>query len=144
MIIGFLSLFLDLLILNIFKYLLYSSLIFPMFTLTYIISRIYFKKKETITIFFTIALMSLYGIFSYILFFYLLSFLIVYKIKKKTMKKYINTIIILLFIYDLVMCILINYNFLSFIYKTIITIPINILYSIIIYKVLNNKKYNIK
>ena len=144
MIIGFLSLFLDLLILNIFKYLLYSSLIFPMFTLTYIISRIYFKKKETITIFFTIALMSLYGIFSYILFFYLLSFLIVYKIKNKTMKKYINTIIILLFIYDLVMCILINYNFLSFIYKTIITIPINILYSIIIYKVLNNKKYNIK
>ena len=48
MIIGFLSLFLDLLILNIIKYLLYSSLIFPMFTLTYIISRIYFKKKETI------------------------------------------------------------------------------------------------
>ena len=144
MIIGFISLFIDLLILNIFKYLSYSYLIFPMFTLTYIISRMYFKKKNSVTMFFTIILMSLYGLFSYILFYYLLSYCFIYQIKIKTTKKYIETIILLLFLYDLIMCFLIKNSFLSFVYKTTITIPLNLLYAIILYQVLNNKKYNIK
>ena len=142
MIIGIISLFLDLLLLNKLNYVRYSSLVFPMFTFVYIISRIYLKKDNRITIFFSVLLMSIYGYFFYIIFIYLIAYMISSKKGKRIKYKYF--ILTILFLYDFIIFILINDSIISLINKIIITIPMNIVYSNIIYSVLNNKKYNIK
>ena len=142
MILGFFSFLFDLLFLNFFPYLIGSSLFFPMFTLLYIVSRIYFNKDIKYTLIIVILIMSVYGYFFYIVF-SLCFFYLVFN-DNKYFKKYFFSMLFYLLFYDFFLVLLNNINIMFYLYKLIITIPINIFYSFFLYRVLNNKKYNIK
>ena len=136
MILGFFSLLFDLLFLNFFPYLINTALIFPMFSLVYIVSRLYFNKDIKYTIFLIFLVMSIYGYLFYIIF-SLFFFYFIFKEKNKYLRNYYFSIMFFLVLLN-------NINILFYLYKLIVTIPINVFYSLFLYKVLNNKKYNIK
>lgn len=136
MILGLLSLFLDYLLLNVFNYEIGNVLIFPMFSLVFLISSIYFKLdiKKVIIIY------LLYTLITGILFLPLLILLI--PIKRNN---YLLTISLSLVLYDLLFFLLLPLNNINLLIdKIIITIPINILYSLFIFHVLNNKNNKYK
>ena len=143
MILGFFSLLFDLLFLNFFPYLINTALIFPMFSLVYIVSRLYFNKDIKFTIFLIFLVMSIYGYLFYIIF-SLFFFYFIFKEKNKYFRNYYFSIMFFLVFYDFFLVLLNNINILFYLYKLIVTIPINVFYSLFLYKVLNNKKYNIK
>ena len=143
MILGFFSLLFDLLFLNFFPYLINTALIFPMFSLVYIVSRLYFNKDIKYTIFLIFLVMSIYGYLFYIIF-SLFFFYFIFKEKNKYFRNYYFSIMFFLVFYDFFLVLLNNINILFYLYKLIVTIPINVFYSLFLYKVLNNKKYNIK
>lgn len=136
MILGLLSLFLDFLLLNVFNYEIGNVLIFPMFSLVFLISSIYFKLdiKKVIIIY------LLYTLITGVLFLPLLILLI--PIKRNN---YLLTISLSLVLYDLLFFLLLPLNNINLLIdKIIITIPINILYSLFIFHVLNNKNNKYK
>lgn len=136
MILGLLSLFLDYLLLNVFNYEIGNVLIFPMFSLVFLISSIYFKLdiKKVIIIY------LLYTLITGVLFLPLLILLI--PIKRNN---YLLTISLSLVLYDLLFFLLLPLNNINLLIdKIIITIPINILYSLFIFHVLNNKNNKYK
>ncbi len=138
--IGVFSFIFDLLFLNIFNYTSRSTLIFPMFTITYIISFIYLRKNLLFLIIILLLYISLVGIIYYPFFFFILSY---YYIKRDKIKHnildYIFKISFLLIVFDsllflIIYCHIINSYSLSILFhKIFISVPINVLYSLILY-----------
>ncbi len=154
MIISLISFILDLMILNLTKYNHGVMLMFPMFTVVYLLSSIYFRKDYLIN-YFTLSLyFSLTGLLIYPLFFYLFEFYFIRKdLKNFNIKDYLLKILSALILFDSLffllreLPVLNSYKFSLLFNKIIITIPINILYSIIIFyinKVLKKQKKKYK
>ena len=139
MIIGIISLIIDLLYFNIFNYNQYNSIIFPMFLITSLISSLYLRKSSI-----PILLLSIMftGLVFYPILFYLLDYLYIKKdIKNFNLKDYLIKLCISLLLFDLILFLLTNYQSIGiytinlFVLKMFITIPINLLYGIIIFKI---------
>lgn len=144
MIIGFLSISLDIILLNIFNYQIDNIIIFPMFTLVFIINLILFKQdlKKVLLMLFLYTFLN--GLVFLPLFIILLSSLLK---KDVSLNNNLLIVIVLLIIYDLLFYLFLGLtDIFLLINKIIVTIPVNILYSSIIYyyfSVLNFKKNSI-
>ena len=140
MIIGIISFLIDYLILNNFDYYIGNIIIFPMFSLVYIISYLYLKNKYNV--FFFLLYIFINGIIFLPLFIIFLNSFI----KSKT--SYFLTIIVSLIIHDFMFYLFLSINDITLlINKIIVTIPINLLYALIIYHinyVLKDKKNKYK
>ena len=141
MIIGFLSISLDIILLNIFNYQIDNIIIFPMFTLVFIINLILFKQDLKKVLLMLFLYIFLNGLVFLPLFIILLSSLLK---KDVSLNNNLLIVIVLLIIYDLLFYLFLGMSNISLlINKIIVTIPVNILYSSIIYyyfSVLNFKK----
>ena len=144
MIIGFLSISLDIILLNIFNYQIDNIIIFPIFTLLFIINLILFKQdlKKVLLMLFLYTFLN--GLVFLPLFITLLSSLLK---KDVSLNNNLLIVIVLLIIYDLLFYLFLGLtDIFLLINKIIVTIPVNILYSSIIYyyfSVLNFKKNSI-
>ena len=137
MIIGIISILLDILFLNIYNYEIGNIIFFPMFSLVFLISSIYFKLdfKKILIIY------ILYSLITGLIF---LPFLIIFVNYINSYKKdnYILTIVLSLVLYDLLFFLFMHLSKIELLIdKFIITIPINIIYSMFIFYVLN-KNHN--
>ena len=134
MILGILSLFLDYLLLNYFNYYIGNIIAYPMFTLVFLLSSIYFNRKR-FCFFFLYSFIN--GIIFLPLLIMFLNYIIIFK---KSFDLYILKITCSLILYDILLFAFLSLNNIYLlIYKILVTIPINILYSIIIYYVLKTK-----
>lgn len=143
-ILGFISLTLDLIILNVSPYTINNiTFLFPMLTLVYITSMFYFSKKYNFSIYLIIFFYSLIGnsFFIPLISIFLLYFLISkYKVYiKENIISYIFLILFSLVFYDtFYFFILVIFDYLQFnisylLYKILNSIVLNILYSIPLY-----------
>lgn len=141
MIIGIISIYLDLFVLNISNYYIDNSIIFPMFTIVFFISAIHFKVS-------ILKLLIIYLLYSSVLGIFYLPLLIIFIDITFLNKSYYSSIIISLLLYDFYFYLFLQLNNVFFLVnKIIITIPINVLYSYIIYNlfiVLKNKNNKYK
>ena len=144
MIIGFLSILLDYFILNTFNYNVLNTIIFPMFSLVFLLSLIYFNCNKKLILFFFL----LYSFICGIIFLPLLICFINYIVnKKRSNNNYFLLISLSLIAYDSLLFILLPISDIRLLLdKIIITIPINLLYSLFLYYyyVLTNKKKKYK
>ncbi len=151
--IGILSFVFDLLFFNIFNYSQNNALIFPMFTITYVLSSLYFRIDIGYIIVSLLLYISLIGIIYYPFFFLLLSYYIIrFNNKSFNIRDYLFKLLILLVSYDFFLFLFTNsfvlskYSIDCFFYKLFISIPFNLLYAFILYylnKVLKKKKISI-
>lgn len=148
---GLFSVITDLLVLNILNsYTIGKTIIFPMFSLIFVISSIYFKKNIKTILLILIIYMSILGIFYYILAFFLAIYYYIDNGREINLKDYIKKTIICLFMYDfLFFLILYNINLdinliKIFIFKEYISIPINLFYSYFLFSVLKRNKMKYK
>lgn len=141
---GIISLFLDLIILNFSKYIFNNiSFLFPMLTLVYIISIFYFCKKITFSSYLVIFLYLLTGNSVFIpLIILILIFILIVKYKgavKENILSYLFAIILSIILFDtFYFLILVFFNYLNFnisflFYKIINSIILNALYGILLY-----------
>ena len=147
--IGILSFIFDLSFLNIFNYSQKSTLVFPMFTITYILTSLYFRKNISYIIISLFLYISLVGVIYYPFFFFFLSYYVIRSNNKKfNLINYIFKVIVLLFLYDFLLFLIIDrYQINCLFYKIFISMPINILYALLLYYlniVLNKLKIKYK
>ena len=140
MILGFVSIALDLIFLNFYNYEIGNILFFPMFSLVYLISSIYFKidLKKVFIIYIFYSLIT--GIIFLPLFIIFINY--IYKLKNNN---YLLTIFLSISLYDLIFFLFMHLSNINLLIdKYIITIPINIIYSLFIFYVLNKKNNKYK
>lgn len=151
---GYISLLLDLIILDFSKYLFGNiTFLFPMLTFIYIITYFYFRYKMKVSF---ILILFFYSIVNFNLFFTLFLLIIIYhfinnfnKNFKENIFLYFLVVFISIFLYDffqLVILALFNYidfNLSFLFYKLINSVGLNLLYGVLLYlviPVLNNRK----
>ena len=139
MILGLFSILLDFFILNVFNYQINDSIIFPMFSLVFIISYLNIKNNIIILLIYS----SLVGLLYLPLSIFLLNN---YLYKNKIINNYYLRVTLLLFLFDFLLYFYLSVNDISLlIYKEFITIPINILYAFFIKRIyLSSKRKKIK
>ena len=136
-VIGFISLILDYILLNI-SY--FRFFFFPMFSLVFLVNSIIYKRDFIVIT----TILVLYSVLSGIIFPSITILILTnYLINKKNINYYL-VIIIFLTLYDFLLYLSSTYNVINniywFIQKVYITIPINLLYSYIL--IVLNKKIN--
>lgn len=153
MILGIISIILDLLLLNFINFNITSIVIYPMFTITYVISSIYFKKNIKNTLLIFLLYCSFLGVFYLPLAYFLIEYYYIHKDKKNFNKKdFLLKVCYGLILYDLLFYLVvylfeINYYSLSIlVYKILFTLPLSSLYALLFFRlnVLKNKKLKYK
>ena len=141
MIIGILSLVLDTFILNITNYCVNNTIIFPMFSLVFLLSLIYYNYDIKVIAFFLILYSCINGILYLPLLICILSLL---NKKEKSLNNYLLLMTFYLITYDLLFYLLLSVSdYKLLIDKIVVSLPINVLYSYFLFNVLNNKKKSI-
>lgn len=154
MIFGILSIILDILLLNFVNYTTDSIFIFPMFTITYVLTHLYFRKDIKLLLIIFLIYCSVIGVFYLPFAFLLIEYYYISKDKKNfNIRDFLMKILYGLLLYDSLFFIIIhlfdinNYTLSLLIYKIIFTIPLNIFYGFILYfinSVLKKKKIKYK
>ena len=138
MIIGFLSFALDLIVLSKINYYVENVIIFPMFSLVFLLSIIYYNYDKRIIFFFFLLYSSITGIIFLPL---LLCFIVLLHNKNNNLNSYLLLIIESLIIYDLSFYLFLSINDINLLIdKFIFTIPINVCYSLFLYYYVLNRK----
>ncbi len=142
MILGILSIILDLFLLNIFNYHVDNVIFFPMFSLVFLICLTTIKYNYKIII----IIYMLFSLINGIIFLPLLIIFINYSINSNnTINNYLLRMLLLLILYDFLFFSFLSLsNYFLLINKLIVSIPINILYSFIVYYNFNVLKRRIK
>lgn len=154
MILGIISILLDVLLLNFIYFQLGKILIFPMFTITFLISSIYFRYDMKKLLIVLVIYSSIIGVIYLPLMFFLIVYYQIHKDKKNfNLKNYLLKISYSLILYDFLYFVILyffkinSYTFSLLIYKIILSIPLSILYSLLLYyinSVLKKKKNKYK
>ena len=144
MIIGFLSIILDFSFLYFFNYYVGNTIVFPMFSLIFLLSLLFFNYNKKIFLLFFLLNSFICGIIFLPLLICFLFFIIDKKINKNN---YLLLICISIITYDIFFFLLLSISDIRLLIdKIIISIPINMVYSLFLYNyfVLINKKSKYK
>jgi len=145
-VIGIISLLLDLTVLNFINFsFLNIKIIFPMLTFVYLVSNLYYfnnyKKVDFILI------LILYGIINNNIFLTILNFLIIYQsIRKLKKQNYFLVLVLSIFLYDtinylfLTICGYLQFNLYFIFYKFYNSLVLNLIWGLIFYLCLSGSK----